>query len=173
MGLRLLRVALPAYLPARAGADVLAPATTRFLVVPGDLDVLRHMNNGRYLSIMDVARMDLFTKTGLWRTAADNGWHPVVAAQTIAYRRSLRLWERFTVRTRLIGVDSHNLYFDQRFRLGEVECARAVVGCRFLRRTGGSVTPAELAEAFGGFGELPELPAWVPRWATDLRAATA
>ena len=34
-------------------------AYTRFRVLPTDLDILRHMNNGVYLSIFDVGRFDM------------------------------------------------------------------------------------------------------------------
>ena len=38
-----------------------------FRVSPGDIDVNRHMNNGRYLTIMDLGRIDVLIRTGLWR----------------------------------------------------------------------------------------------------------
>jgi len=37
-----------------------------FRVLPTDLDVLGHMNNGVYLSIMDLGRMDLLQRSGVW-----------------------------------------------------------------------------------------------------------
>ena len=33
-------------------------------VWPTDLDVLMHMNNGRYLSLMDLGRVDLLVRSG-------------------------------------------------------------------------------------------------------------
>lgn len=62
---------------------------SRFRVWPTDLDVLRHMNNGKYLSLMDVARFDLMQRTGTWRVFQEEGWYPVVVNQTISYRKSL------------------------------------------------------------------------------------
>ena len=37
-----------------------------FHVLPNDLDLHRHMNNGRYLSIMDLGRADLMLRTGIF-----------------------------------------------------------------------------------------------------------
>ena len=43
-------------------------ARTPFRVVPTDLDLLRHMNNGKYLTLMDLGRMDLMVSNcqDLW-----------------------------------------------------------------------------------------------------------
>ena len=65
-------------------------ATTPFRVVPTDLDVLGHMNNGKYLTLMDLGRLDLMLRSGLWRECVRRGWYPVVAGQTVTYQRSLK-----------------------------------------------------------------------------------
>jgi hypothetical protein len=45
--------------PFRPRRELFAPARKRFIVWPPDLDVLFHVNNGVYLSMPDVARVDL------------------------------------------------------------------------------------------------------------------
>jgi len=76
-------------LPFRPRCDALGPTRKRFRVWPPDLDVLMHVNNGVYLTMLDVARVDLLLRSGagarLWR----KGFYPVVAAETIRFRRSL------------------------------------------------------------------------------------
>ena len=37
----------------------------RVTTLPTDIDLLRHMNNGRYLSLFDLGRWDLLVRTGL------------------------------------------------------------------------------------------------------------
>ena len=69
-------------------------ARTPFRVVPTDLDLLLHMNNGKYLTLMDLGRMDLMVRSGMWAKLSARGWFPVVAGQTITYRKSLRLGQR-------------------------------------------------------------------------------
>ncbi|HWD62682.1 MAG TPA: thioesterase family protein, partial [Humibacter sp.] len=54
-------------------------AVTKFRVLPTDLDILRHMNNGVYLSIFDIGRFDMLRRNGVWQIFADRGWYPVVA----------------------------------------------------------------------------------------------
>ncbi|MSW98142.1 MAG: thioesterase, partial [Actinobacteria bacterium] len=75
-------------------------AITPFRVWPTDLDGLGHMNNGKYLSIMDLGRMDLMLRSGIWPRLKRNGWYPVLAGQTIAYFRSLNPWQSFQIHTR-------------------------------------------------------------------------
>ena len=45
------------------------------------------MNNGRYLTLMDLGRADLVIRSGLWRAVLRHGWAPVVSAVKIRFRR--------------------------------------------------------------------------------------
>jgi acyl-CoA thioesterase FadM len=60
----------------RPRADVFDVVRLAFRVLPTDLDIYRHMNNGRYLSIADVARFDMLRRTGLWEMLNRHGWYP-------------------------------------------------------------------------------------------------
>ncbi|WP_316316330.1 acyl-CoA thioesterase, partial [Clavibacter michiganensis] len=84
-------------------------------MLPHDLDLFGHVNNGRYLTIMDVARLDLLVRSGLWSRIRARGWYPVVAGQTITYRRSLTLGQRFVVESRVLGTYDRWSYVEQTF----------------------------------------------------------
>lgn len=142
-------------------------AHTRFRVLPTDLDVLRHMNNGVYLSIADIGRFDLLTRSGVWELFKALDWYPVVAGETITFRRSLTLWQRFRVESRVLGFDDRAVFVEQRFVAGGEVYARAFVKARILRRGGGTVPIAELLDALGTAPEQVAVPAWVERWSTD------
>jgi acyl-CoA thioesterase FadM len=144
-------------------------AMTPFRVVPSDLDPLLHMNNGKYLSLMDLGRLDLMLRSGFWDKLTARGWYPVVAAQTITYKRSLGPGRRFVLWTRILGIDERSVYLEQTFRIGDTVYASAVVRARLLKRSGGAVSYAELEELSGGFPDHLEVPAWVRRWAEDTR----
>lgn len=135
-----------------------------FRVNPLDLDLQRHMNNGRYLSLMDLGRMDLMLRSRFWQRITGQGWYPVVAGQTITYRRSLLLWERFDLASRVIGHDDRWIYMEQVFRRDGQVVADAIVRARFLRRTGGSVPVDELIALVGPLPEHLMLPEWVTEW---------
>lgn len=144
-------------------------AVTPFRVAPTDLDYLRHMNNSKYLAIMDLGRMDLMLRSGFWDTITEQGWYPVVAGQTITYRSSLTLGQRFELRTRVLGMDERWIYMEQTFVRGEAIVAQAVVRARFLRREGGSVAVSDVMEALGGEPRVPDLPGWVSPWSEQTR----
>jgi YbgC/YbaW family acyl-CoA thioester hydrolase len=165
--LRLLVLSLTAR--RRAGVDLLGECVTRFRVAPGDLDALGHMNNGRYLTLLDLARTDLVVRSGTHDVLRRRGWYPVVTAETIAFHRELRLGQPFTVTTRTLGWDERSVLLEQVFRRGhdgdgEV-VAEAVVRALFLRRGGGRVPVDELMDATGHGGVAPRpLPSWVAAW---------
>jgi acyl-CoA thioesterase FadM len=73
-----------------------------FRVMPHDLDTSLHMNNGRYWTLMDLGRTDLMLRMGLWRAVLKNGWTPIVSAGKIRFRRELRLWRAFTLKSRIL-----------------------------------------------------------------------
>ena len=139
----------------------------RMRVLPTDIDTLGHVNNGMYLSLMDLGRVDLMIRAGVWRTLSAKGWYPVVASATITYRRSLQLWQKFTLETRLIGLDEKATYVEQRFTVDGEIFATAFVKARFLKKTGGTVSVAELTEATG-WQHPGELPDWIGRWSADV-----
>jgi acyl-CoA thioesterase FadM len=150
----------------RPGCPVLGPVRTPFRVLPTDLDVLRHVNNGVYLSLLDLARTDLLVRSGLGSRVRSEGWYPVVTAESIHFRRSLTVFQRFHVVTRVVGWDDTTIFLDQRFVRGDELVASALVAGRFLRR-GGSITPAELLAVAGmAATQPPAMPEWARRVAT-------
>ena len=144
-------------------------SVSAFRVAPTDLDVMNHMNNGKYLSILDIARQTLIVRNGIWDLFFREGWAPVVAASTTTYRKSLQPWMKFWVESRVIGFDDQAAYIEQRFVRpddnGDMEIyARTVVRGRFIKRRGGVVSIAELIEKSGmnpaEFTLPPEILAW-------------
>lgn len=73
-----------------------------FRVWPHDLDTSLHMNNGRYWALMDLGRIDIMIRSGLWRPVLRHGWVPVVNAGQIRFRRELRPFQPFTLETRIL-----------------------------------------------------------------------
>ncbi|HEY9423390.1 MAG TPA: thioesterase family protein [Microterricola sp.] len=148
-------------------------AHTNFMVLPTDQDILNHMNNGVYLSIMDVARFDMLVRNGVWATFKERGWYPVVVSETISFRKSLELWQRFTIESRILGFDDKAVYVEQRFVRpgadGQPEVyAQGFIRGRFLKRSGGVVPMHELLETVGTVPDGIEVPEWLLSWATDV-----
>lgn len=144
----------------------LAPLGTsvlRFRVLPNDLDYNLHMNNGRYLSIMDLGRVDLMGRQGVIRELVRRGWWPVVGSLTIRFRRSLEPFDRYELHTRLVAWDERWLYLEQRFlRRGEVAAVALVKGV-FLGPDG-RVPPQRLLELVDPGLTSPPVPDAVAEW---------
>jgi len=143
-------------------------SVTRFRVLPTDLDVLNHMNNGVYFSIMDLGRMDLLIRSGVWAAVKKLGYYPVVSNATMTFRKSLEPWQRFEIRSRIIGYDEKSVFVEQRFVVDGEIYARGFMRGRFLKRTGGTVLLPELSAALGVDASEVPLPAWLARWADDV-----
>jgi len=132
-------------------------------VLPNDLDANLHMNNGRYLTLMDLGRLDLLFRLGLVGELRRRRWNPVVASLAIRYRRSLAPWQRFELRTRVVGWDERWFFMEQRFSRGGELVALAIVKASF-RGPGGRVAPQELVDATPYGIASPEIPEAIRRW---------
>jgi acyl-CoA thioesterase FadM len=154
---RLLWLQLTARL--RPAVGLLDTVLTPFRVLPTDLDVSRHVNNGVFLSLLDLGRLDLLIRAGAAPTIRRRRWYPVVTAETIGFRRPLHLFQRFRVETRVLGWDQRSFFIRQRFLRGREPTASALVVGRFLGPDG-SVPPAEVARAVGVDPSSPPLPDW-------------
>ena len=165
--LRLALVTLKARFARRRGPGDVGRIAMR--VLPGDLDVLGHMNNGTYLTLQDLGRVDWMVRVGIAEAFRERGWYPVVTAQTIAYRASLHLWEPFVLETRYLGHDDFGVFLEQRFTVGGQIRSQAFVRARFLDPDG-PVPVAEVLELDPSFATLPDLvPAWVREWESHTR----
>jgi acyl-CoA thioesterase FadM len=138
--------------------------TMRLRVLPTDLDILGHMNNGVYFSIMDLGRMDLMIRSGMWAKFRARGWYPVMASATMTFRKSLQPWQLFDLETRIVGYDDKATFVEQRFVVDGEIYAQGIAKARFLKK-GGTVSLAELAELTGTDVSLTP-PAWVTAWST-------
>jgi len=137
----------------------------RLTTLPTDIDVLRHMNNGRYLSLFDLGRWDLLVRTGLLGAMRDRGWYAVVSSETITFRKSLEPWRRFDVESRFIGHDEKALYLEHRAVVDGEVYARAIIRARMLKRSGGTLSHDEFFAAVGRPDDLPEIEPWMHDWA--------
>lgn len=140
----------------------------RMRVLPNDLDTQKHVNNGVYLSLMDLGRIELLVRTGAWGRMRAAGIYPVIASETITFRKSLQLWQRYVLETRIVGYDAKAVYIEQRFVVDGEIYVQAFLRGRFLKKTGGVVGLSELSEVLGIAVRELELPEWIDRWAQDV-----
>ena len=61
------------------------------------------MNNARYLKILNYSRRAHFYKVGIWPLLQKMKMNVVIACQSIRYKKEIKLWQSFTIRTAIIG----------------------------------------------------------------------
>ncbi len=89
-------------------------SSVAFRVWPNDLDINGHMNNGRYMTLLDLGRFDLLFRIGLFWPAFRKHWNPILGSSQIRFRRSLTLGQKFSMHTRIICWDEKWVYLEQR-----------------------------------------------------------
>ncbi len=134
----------------------------RFRAWPSDLDPSVHVNNGKYLSLMDLGRLDLMVCAGLWRAILRHRWTPIASNVLIRYRREIRPFQRFRLETRLLTWDTTNVVMEQVFMLeggprdGQVAARALFKGGIYDRGARAFVPIARLMEEIGARGDAPE-----------------
>ena len=78
----------------------------RLRVLPNDLDINGHMNNGRYLTIVDLMLVEYFVRSGFAKAMLKAGWRPMSGGAFITYRKGLKPWQRYRIRFTLAGADA-------------------------------------------------------------------
>jgi acyl-CoA thioesterase FadM len=139
------------------------PSRISLRVWPGDLDAMLHLNNGRYLSLMDLGRLDLALRTGLVPLCRRRHWRPLLAAATVRYWHPLELFTPFTLETRLVWWDRKWCYLEQDILVGGRKAAQGLMKLVF-KGPGGTVPPAEMAQALGADPQPPPPPPGLAAW---------
>lgn len=154
----------------RSRLSVMDQCETQYRVWPNDLDIFMHVNNGVYLTYADLARTDLMLRSDTAQKIKAAGWYPVVAAETIRFRKSLALWQRFTITTRIVGWSERAIYMEHEYRSRGHRVATALIDARFLSRSGERISTDMLSQLVGMADSSPELPAHVTQWIKSLNA---
>lgn len=130
-------------------------------VWPTDLDTYGHVNNGRYLTLMDMGRLEWGLRTGLAFIMLKRRWYPVLGAASVEFRRELRAFQRCELVTKLAAWDDKWFYFEQRKEHAGQVYARAVV--RGVTKHGRlTVPPAEVLATVGVESPSPLSPSELP-----------
>lgn len=133
---------------------------------PQDIDPWMELNNGRTLTLYDLGRIPMATRTGLHKVARAKGWGLAVAGASVRYRKRVKMFNKIEMRTRLLGWDARFIYMDQTMWVRGDCTSQALIRSAITMGKRGIVAPAEMAVALGLPPESPALPAWVTDWIT-------
>ncbi|HEY0760708.1 MAG TPA: thioesterase family protein [Acidisarcina sp.] len=146
--------------------SMLAPETLSMRVWPSDIDFNLHMNNSRYLLRMDYGRIHLIASTGMMELAMRRRWQPLIGSVFITYRRSLRLWQPFTLTSRNLCWDEKWVYTEQTFTSAAGLAAVAWVKGLFREAgsSGRNIAPQQIVDQLEPGLVSPPVPPALAEW---------
>lgn len=143
-----------------------------FRVLPNDLDINMHMNNGRYLTMLDLMLVEYFSRVGFLKVMVQNRWRPMSGGSVITYRRGLAPFQKYKLRYAWVGSDDFWNYM--RFEYVTMDGRLCAAG--YMKGAVVSKGLVPTREAFDAM-DLPEemysrtLPDPVTRWVESEAAA--
>ncbi len=178
---RMIKVFIASFFRAKL-PTIFSVSKLHFLVWPNDLDTNLHMNNGRYLTIMDLGRFDLVLRNGLMKFMLRHKSVPVLAAATIRYRLSLEPFQKYRLESSVICWDKKWVYMEQRFIIkgGSKDGVVAAIGLvkgGFLNKKKKEMVPtSEILDELTFEKDFPAFPPHIKSWSEaedKLRDVTA
>jgi acyl-CoA thioesterase FadM len=144
-------------------ADLTSVFRRPFRVLPTDCDFNFHLTNGRYFSLLDVARIEHLARMKLLGILLRRRWLPVLNATEITFIRPLAPLQKFDITTRMVTWDEKYFYLEQRFESDGTLHAVSLARAAFLQR-GELVPPRDVASLAGYEGSPPPCSAIVSGW---------
>jgi acyl-CoA thioesterase FadM len=144
----------------------------RLTVLPNDIDVNGHMNNGRYLTMVDLMLIEYFGRIGFIKHLLRQGWRPMAGGSFISYRRGLKPLQRYQLRFRIEGSDSSWNFM--RFEFVDAQgrlCAAGYVKGAVVGRQG--LVPNAQSWPLMGLQQVDEVPEPVALWLAGESALMA
>ncbi|RDH84668.1 MAG: thioesterase [endosymbiont of Galathealinum brachiosum] len=152
--LRLLILLIKSYWKPRL--DLMDKSILKFYVLPNDLDINMHMNNGRYNSIMDLGRADIMLRTGLLRIIYRKKWFGLVGSIHTRFRRPLKPFQKYELHSQVIYWDDKWIWIEQKiFSKGKLISSALVQ--TIIRSKSKNIASPELMELMGFYYPSPEI----------------
>ena len=158
--LRIIRVVVKSQFQEKLSFDTEYTDSVNLIVLPQDIDPFMELNNGRYVTLLDLGRFSLGSKVNMASFLKKNNWALTIVGTYNEYRYRLRLFQRFILKTKIIGYDEKWFYFFQKAeRKGKSHMA-SVVKFAYTSKEG-LVLPKEVITAMGMKYDPTGLPSWI------------
>ncbi len=118
--------------------------TLNLRVLPNDIDLNMHMNNGRYLTICDLTRVDIFIRTGLAKTMLKEKWIPVISEHTMTYKKALNLFQKYEVKMEITSWDDRTFHMFHTFIVNDRIVAEGTSKGLVVSKVSGIVAPVDV-----------------------------
>lgn len=143
--------------------------TLELRVLPNDLDLNRHMNNGRFMTILDLAIVNILVRTRFMRVVRSMGGYIIEGGALITFRQQLTPFSKYRLKLRYLGCNAHWHVFAFVFlnSRGGV-AAKGLVKGGAVRKRAGLVSAQRIWQQFktlyGQEVQPPVLPAYAEEW---------
>lgn len=161
--LRLARVLISSRMKPKLGFFSKESDVIPLMVLPQDIDPFLELNNGRYVTLLDLGRYGFGTRVDINTFLKKNQWSLTITGTYNEYRHRLRLFQKFELKTKIIGYDANWFYFFQKIERNEKTFMASVVKYAFTSKNG-IVKPEEVLNAIGE----PYDPNQLPNWVTEI-----
>ena len=134
--------------------------TIKLSVWPQDIDPFLELNNGRYVTLLDLGRFAYGARVDIKEFLKKNHWSLTITGTYNEYRYRLRLFQKFELKTKIIGYDKDWFYFFQKVRVQweNSHVIRGQVCFHFQKR---NRQTKEVIEAMGEVFDPTQLPKWI------------
>lgn len=130
---------------------------------PWDIDLWLELNNGRTLTLYDLGRLPMAYRSGMISALWRNHWGMSVAGASVRYRRRIKAFQRFTMKSVILGWDERFFYFQQSmWRDGQA--TSSLLTRMAMTDKKGILAPVHAARAIGWPDTSPALPKYVRAW---------
>jgi len=106
------------------------------------------MNNARYFTFMEACEFDSAIRTGLGACVIKKRWRATMRSQFILFRRPLKCFQKFSVKSQIIYWDKKWLYYEHLFLSKNELTARGYIKVAWLEK-GKVIPPEQLALQLG------------------------
>ena len=138
----------------RTKMTFLDESVLNFRVLPNDIDI-RQMTNDRFISLMDLGRMDMAFRVGLLKPMIKQKWVPLATFVTVRFRHFLKVFQKYRLHTKIIFWDESTFYFEQQFERHDRIVATGYV-CATCLGVKGPIEPEKVIASTGQSVTKPE-----------------
>ena len=111
---RLLRVIIHSLLKPKLNFGSSDYDEIKLMVLPQDIDPFFELNNGRYVTLLDLGRFALGARNNMKSFLQKNSWSLTIVGTYNEYRYRLRLFQKFRIKSKILGYDDKWFYFFQK-----------------------------------------------------------
>ena len=129
-------------------------------VLPNDIDPFMELNNGRYVTLLDLGRYAYGGRIKMGTFLKKNNWSLTIVGTYNEYRYRLKLFRKFQLKSKIIGYDEKWFYFFQKAEINGKTHMASVVKFAFTSKNG-LVLPSKVIQKMDLIYNPKELPKWI------------